>query len=192
MDITSLGLSMQQLKKMRLQNKNVEAEILESLALLAELGLNSINSAKIYLAGIKSRVSANELSSKIDAKSSHDIKALLEYFYGKCLSGEEICSKLCLRWLKIVLTKRDVKESIVFEKKEFKYSKDIGYDRLYIKTHEQELKLCSFDYKKILSVNQKLKSHLTVFADREDIYLQKNNYKWVTETNNPYIVFKGD
>lgn len=53
-------------KKMRLRELEDEAEVLEELAILAELGMPDLKSVKVYQAGIRSRSSAHEIGSLLD------------------------------------------------------------------------------------------------------------------------------
>lgn len=53
-------------KKMKKQNLIEEADTIEELAILVELGLPNIKSVKIYQAGIRSRISAYEIANLYD------------------------------------------------------------------------------------------------------------------------------
>ena len=90
-------------KKLRLMEMDDEAEIFEDLSMLIEIGLPTLKALKIYQAGIRSRVSAYELSLQFDDelwnKSIKDYKndIILHKDYYKTL-----VSSICQEWIELL------------------------------------------------------------------------------------------
>ena len=87
---------------MNLSNKSNEATILENLSLFSEIGVPNIESAKVYLSGIKSRECALELSSLINIDAEFSVKEQLFGIFRSLQSGEINCSEKSYRWLTLL------------------------------------------------------------------------------------------
>jgi len=90
-------------KKLRVMELTDSAEIIEELSMLIEIGLPSLKALKIYQAGIRSRVSANELSlffeDELWNKSIKDYKSDIiqnREFY------KAFASPICQEWIDLL------------------------------------------------------------------------------------------
>jgi replicative superfamily II helicase len=90
-------------KKMRLKDFEAEAETLEEMAMLIEIGLPNLKAVKIYQAGIRSRISAFELSSFFAnenwEKSIRDYKAAILNDKTKL---QKKVSSYCSEWIELM------------------------------------------------------------------------------------------
>lgn len=90
-------------KKLRVMDLENFAEIIEELSMLIEIGVPNLKSLKIYQAGIRSRVSANELSQLLD----DDIwdKSIRDYKNDIILNKERYQSTVtqaCKEWIELM------------------------------------------------------------------------------------------
>lgn len=88
-----------QFQKIKLLGKIDEATVLEEISLISEIGVPNIKSAKIYLAGIRSRESAIELATFIDADIQINIKDQLLDFFISLENKQIYCSERTYKWL---------------------------------------------------------------------------------------------
>jgi hypothetical protein len=90
-------------KKIRNINLENEAEIVEEISMLLEIGLPSLKSVKIYQAGIRSRVAAKELSEFFEDELWD--KSIKEYKFD-IISNRDFykskVSKICLDWIDLL------------------------------------------------------------------------------------------
>jgi replicative superfamily II helicase len=90
-------------KKLRLKNLEDEAEVIEEMAMLIEIGLPNLKAVKIYQAGIRSRISAFELSTFFDDeawdKSIRDYK--MEILNEKNKLQKKV-SVYCSEWIDLM------------------------------------------------------------------------------------------
>jgi hypothetical protein len=98
-------------KKLRVMEMTDEAEIVEELSMLIEIGLPNLKALKIYQAGIRSRFSANELSLLFDDELwnksikdyKNDIVQHKEYY-------KTLVSPICQEWIELlyVITRKKI------------------------------------------------------------------------------------
>ncbi|MBL7789352.1 MAG: DEAD/DEAH box helicase [Chitinophagales bacterium] len=98
-------------KKLRVMKMTDEAEIIEELSMLIEIGLPSLKALKIYQAGIRSRVSAHELSILFDDELWD--KSIKEYKSDIVLQKEyykTLVSPICQEWIELlyVMTRKKI------------------------------------------------------------------------------------
>lgn len=180
-------------QKIKLINCQEESKVLEQISLFAEIGLNNNKSVKIYLAGIKSRNCATELSEKIgmDNDLVTPVKELLLEFFHLCVVDKEDCSEICFNWLKLLNDEKEAKEYVKVKRRSFQFNIpfDLHDNLLYIKKVQNEIWLCSFDYKIKIPV-LKEKELFDECSDIPDIFLRKEKGDvWILDSHNPYIIF---
>ncbi|MDN5049656.1 DEAD/DEAH box helicase [Aliarcobacter butzleri] len=136
---------------------NDEAEVLENIALFSEMGLPNIFAIKIYLSGIKSRIASLDLSKIINTDLEDVSKGRL---FNLIITNKEKISKYCLpvtsEWITIFETERNYSNNTEIPKvNNFtlkKIAETIESDVLNIRKNEQNLYLCSPDFKTKIAV----------------------------------------
>lgn len=181
-------------KKLRVKEMIDEAEIIEELSMLIEIGLPSLKALKIYQAGIRSRISSQELSLLYGDELWN--KSIKDYKNDIILRKDELktnVSEVCKEWIDLlfVMTRRKTQyvDSIPFfqfgnihEKTELLIAKEINGKQYLLSpdlTFIQEISGEEVDFSTVNKV-------FGVFFryDKED-----NNWKMVVE--NPYLEIQG-
>lgn len=134
-----------------------EAEVLENIALFSEIGLPNIFAVKIYLSGIRSRVASLDLSGIINSDLVDVSKRRL---FNLIISNQEKISEYCLpitsEWITIFETEQNHSNSVDIPKvSNFtlkKISETIESNVLNIRKKEQNVYLCSPDFKTKIAV----------------------------------------
>jgi len=177
-------------KKMNLNNKPDEATILENISLFSEIGVHNIESAKVYLAGVKSRECSLELSSFINIDTEFSVKEQLFDIFRSLQSGEISCSEKSHRWLTLL----DLSNKSITTKTFKKIVANISegntgnYDELFVKYYNNKIYLCSYDYKVKLLIRDKYQDKYKRFINMEGVFFGKQSpKKWELKTRNPYI-----
>ncbi len=177
-------------KKMNLSNKSDEATILENISLFSEIGVPNIESAKVYLSGIKSRECALELSSFIDIDAESSVKEQLFDIFRSLQSGEINCSDKSYRWLTLLDLSNKSITTKTFKKTVAHISENNtgNYDELFVKDFNNKIYLCSYDYKVKLLIRDKFQDKYKMFIDKQGVFFKKQSpTKWELRTRNPYI-----
>lgn len=179
-------------KKMNLLGFLVEAEILENISLFSEIGVPNIESAKIYLAGIKSRECAIELSSLIDFNDEMGgtIKNKLIDLLSSVNRRKSKCSDKAHRWLELLNKYNGLEHIHLIEKFviRIKYHKTENYSDLHLSSFNKKLYLCSHDYKIILKIKDDKQSKYESLAIFRGVLFQRtSNDLWELKSHNPYV-----
>ena len=175
---------------MNLSNKSDEATILENISLFSEIGVPNIESAKVYLSGIKSRECALELSSFIDIDAESSVKEQLFDIFRSLQSGEINCSDKSYRWLTLLDLSNKSITTKTFKKTVAHISENNtgNYDELFVKDFNNKIYLCSYDYKVKLLIRDKFQDKYKMFIDKQGVFFKKQSpTKWELRTRNPYI-----
>lgn len=179
-------------KKILLLGKTEEAKILEDISLFSEIGVSDIISAQIYLAGIKSRICAIELSKFVDEKAiaGISIKKQLFELIGKFDDGEIIFSDKAYQWLTLIDIDNKKSEwcKLPFMKIRVDYEQVPLYEKLYCKLHKNKIYLCSWDYKIKLLVREEFQEKYRTLVGHLGVYFKMaENNEWELISENPYI-----
>ena len=159
-------------KKMNLINKSDEATILENISLFSEIGVPNIESAKVYLSGIKSRECALELSSFINIDAESSVKEQLFDIFRSLQSGEINCSDKSYRWLMLLDLSNKSITTKTFKKTVAHISEENtgNYDELFVKDFNNKIYLCSYDYKVKLLIRDKFQDKYKMFIDTQGLF----------------------
>ena len=177
-------------KKMNLRDKFDEAIILENISLFSEIGVPTIESAKVYLAGIKSRECSLELSTFIDIDVESSVKQQLFDVFRLVQSGKLTCSEKSYSWLELLEERNKSITIKTLEKLVANISEDQTgkYDELIVKHHNNKIYLCSYDYKVKLLVKNKFYDKLKMLLNIQGVFFSKQSSKrWELKSRNPYI-----
>lgn len=110
-------------KKLRSKEMEEDAEIIEELSMLIETGVPNLRALKIYQAGIRSRVSANELSHYFEdelwTKSIRDYKndiVLNKDYY------QSLVSHTCKEWIELLFHLANIRVQTVDKIPDFEFN----------------------------------------------------------------------
>lgn len=172
-----------------------EAEVFENIALFSEIGLPNIFAVKIYLSGIRSRVASLDLSWIINSDLVDVSKRRL---FNLIISNQEKISEYCLsvtsEWITIFETEQNHSNSTDIPKvSKFtlkKKSETIESNVLNIRKNEQNVYLCSPDFKTKITVKSteslpfgSLCNNMGVCFMYDDL-----NENWTMKLRNPNLI----
>lgn len=109
-------------KKLRSKEMEDDAEIIEELSMLIEIGVPNLKALKIYQAGIRSRVSSNELSSLFEDELWD--KSIRDYKTDIVLNKElykSLVSTTCKEWIELLFQLTNTKVQIVDDISNFEF-----------------------------------------------------------------------
>ncbi|WP_084767051.1 DEAD/DEAH box helicase [Clostridium nigeriense] len=182
-------------KKLNLNGNSDEASILENISLFSEIGVPNIESAKVYLAGIKSRECAIELSKFINIDTEYSINEQLFNIFRLFQNKEITCSEKAYRWLNL-LDATNKKDTIKTLKKVVISinEKCVGkYDELMVKQHKNKLYLCSYDYNIKLQIRNEFQEKYKKMINLQGVFFEKQSSRvWELKSRNPYIKIISD
>lgn len=201
-----LGAIATRMKEEENQEYTEYSNLYEELALCCELGLPTLLSGKIYLAGINSRTAAREISIIIDnfnqnkeeENSPFSILSLLELNIDSESRISQIKDYITLKFDKILKHTQNpitIKWLEIFQKtqNEIRSSKkytnpikpieldsiDINYDRLFMRRRDSNVFLCSSDYKFKLNIDS---GHWNDINENK-FFFKFENGEWLTVIN---------
>ncbi len=158
-----------------------EAESLEELALLCETGVPNMDSVKIYLAGLKSRVTAFELSSILDGKLTGLSKSkLIKLLKENSLNIELLCNSVTNKWVELFTRETEGKnEDELPHINNFSLSDNEPIsDQLSVRGFNGNLFLCSPDLSSKIPVGSNDKFPFESVANNSRIYFQREGSHW--------------
>lgn len=177
-------------KKLNLNGNSDEATVLENISLFSEIGVPSIESAKVYLAGIKSRECAIELSAFINVNTGSSIKEQLFDVFASLKNEEIICSEKTYRWLELLEASNKYATIKIFKRVVAHIEEELvgGYNELFVKQYNNKIYLCSYDYNVKLLVRNEFQDKYKKLINIQGLFFQKQSLKrWELKSRNPYI-----
>ena len=180
-------------KKMKDEKMEDKSNFISELAILCELGLPNMLASKIFLTGIRSRISALELSENINKRAiTFTIKQLQN---GLVKIKDKIKDKISnntYSWLNLL------SEGIIKERRtvnaisNFSISTDSDYEEtLIVRSFQNRLYLCSPDYEFTLDVTENNFNFISV-ADMLDVnfIFDEVNEHYQMNVRNPKLTVK--
>ena len=181
-------------KKLRVIEMDDDAEIIEELSMLIEVGLPNLTALKVYQAGIRSRISAYELSLYFDdelwSKSIKDYKndiILHKEFYKLKVSES------CKEWIDLLFHFSNTKIQSIDRIPLFRLKAiDKGIRTLIAKEINGKQHLVSPDYSYIKEIDSTI--DFSTVNKMSGIYFQyeEEDDTWRMEVENPYIQIRDD
>ncbi|QED46006.1 DEAD/DEAH box helicase [Cytobacillus dafuensis] len=165
-----------------------EAKEFESLAVLVQMGVPNMFAAKIYLAGIQSRVAATELSTILNPRFEELSLRMLKRIIMKL--SDEIASKAqpnTIQWVNL-LEKTYTKALDYLERiPSFSFTDNLKLDCdvLMAKYFNGETYMCSPDYTYKVKVKVDDKFHFDKYANNLGIVFINREDEWFMESRNP-------
>jgi replicative superfamily II helicase len=179
----------------KLKNKELveEAETIEELSILVELGLPNLVSVKIYQSGIRSRSSANEISGLYDDELwDKSIKFYKNDLIRNIEKYQDLLSSEAYQWIEL-LSKFSKRETIVLKPvSNFTFGDNHNLtSRLAAKKINGKQYLVSPDFKVIEAISESgidfssVNDVIGVYFDYDE-----NDEVWKMISLNPYLTFK--
>lgn len=177
-------------KKLRAKEMEEDAEIIEELSMLIEIGVPNLKALKIYQAGIRSRVSSNELSylfeDELWDKSIRDYKTdiVLNKEYYKTL-----VSATCKEWIELLFHLTNTKVQTVDDISNFEFKGVHKFtETLIAKEINGKQHLVSPDFSYIKEINGS-DIDFTSVNKVSGIFFQydKEDNLWKMVIENPYV-----
>ena len=180
-------------KKLKSKELIEEAETIEELSILVELGLPNLVSVKIYQSGIRSRSSANEISELYDDELwDKSIKFYKNDLISNIEDYQSLLSPEAYQWL-VLLSKFSKREITVLKPiSNFTFGdKHNLTNRLAAKNINGKQYLVSLDFKVIEDISESDIDFSSV-NDSIGVYFDydKNDAVWKMINLNPYLTFK--
>lgn len=176
-------------RKMQIVEQHDEAAILEELSLSCELGLPTLSSAKVYLAGIRSRQAATELGAilpvEVQESSPRQIEKHLVQETPNLLPN---CSEKSRKWLELLNRTRSVRSKSLIKFKPFTLNlkTPISSPILLVKSFGSRLVLCSPDYSEQVPVKNTSDFPFAEIANMQDVYFKEKSGTWIPFCRSPY------
>ncbi|OYQ69135.1 hypothetical protein B9T13_10070 [Wohlfahrtiimonas chitiniclastica] len=159
-----------------------EASLLEELALYCEIGVPNMNAVEVYLAGLKSRVAAFELSSvlagKVNALNKSKLITLLRD------NSQDIklqCSATTKEWVKLFVAERDEKtEDKIATISKFVFNHtELKSHHLNVRSYDDKMYLCNTDMTEKILITSSDELPFELVADNPKVYFEKEDSCWV-------------
>lgn len=175
-------------KKLKLLELNDEAEIVERLAVLCEVGLPRFECAKIYHAGIRSRVAAIEVGTLFEDSD----KSIREYRNDLIKNQEmyiELVNETAQDWLKLLRISANQVHYLIDKVQDFTFDvgKENGY-KLFPVRIKSEQYLVSEDLSEMFN-DEDWAVDFSEVNSVPGIYFRYNASKgvWQMQVDNPYV-----
>ena len=157
-----------------------DAKLLEELALYSEIGVPNMDAVKIYLSGIKSRVSALDLSSvlKGNLKNINKLK-LFNLLSEHKIVVELCCSEITNKWVElfnIELSKETVKP--ILQISDFTLTEATKNNLLNVRSFGGEYYLCSPDFQDKINVQSTEKFPFEKVSDNARVFFKLEGKVW--------------
>lgn len=161
-------------------NLDEEAELLEELALYCEIGVPNMDAIKIYLAGIKSRVAALDLSSVLSDKMKGINKSkLLDLLNKHKIDIELFCSETTLKWVELfdIGLSKEVNQPIA-EIVDFTLSKHAKSEILNVRGFNNKLYLCSPDFEDKIEIKSSKDLPFNDVSNNPKVFFGRDGGVW--------------
>lgn len=162
-------------------NLDEEAELLEELALYSEIGVPNMNAIKIYLAGIKSRVAAFDLSNVLNNKIKGINKSKLLDLLNKYFADIELsCSETTIKWVELFNVGLSKKQSEAISLiGDFNLANTtINSNLLNVRSFNEEHYLCSPDFEEKIKIKSSRKFPFEKVSNNSRVYFKIEGEIW--------------
>ncbi|EOP12918.1 DEAD/DEAH box helicase [Bacillus cereus] len=168
-----------------------EAKEYENLTVLVQMGLPNIFAAKIYLAGIQSRLAATELSNVLDPSIQELSIKRLRGEITKSFDELVDITENTLKWVSLLKSLETNNSGYFVELSNFTFEGDVTIKSniLNAKQYQEGTFLCSPDYDEKVKVEVNDKFPFDKYANDFGVYFSFNNSEWSLKARNPYIKF---
>ncbi|USD36805.1 DEAD/DEAH box helicase [Ferrimonas sp. SCSIO 43195] len=158
-----------------------EAELLEELALYCEIGVPNMDSVKIYLAGLKSRVTAYALSSVLVGKFTNLNKSkLIKLLKDNSLTIEFLCDEVTNKWVELFTREQKSKSEDELTKISNFILNNVEPEshQLNVRSFKGSLYLCNPELTEKISIISSDEFPFESIADDPKVYFEKEALHW--------------
>lgn len=158
-----------------------EAKVMEELAIYSEIGVPNMDASYIYLAGVRSRSTALDLSKVLNGKVKGINKSKLVYLLDKHLTEIHLhCSDTTFRWVNLFSTNLSKQNSTKnYQIKDFTLkSVVIGSDLLNVRSFMSELYLCSPDFEEKIKIKSSQEFPFEKVSNNPRVYFKCEDNIW--------------
>ena len=158
-----------------------EARVMEELAVYSEIGVPNMDASYIYLAGVRSRATALDLSNVLNGKIKGINKSkLVDLLYKNLRDIQLHCSKATLRWVELfdvnLSKQKSEKNHKIFD---FTLTKAVtGGHLLNVRSFMSELYLCSPDFEKKIKIEASKEFPFDKVSNNPRVYFKCKNNVW--------------
>jgi len=170
-------------------NKAVEEKRIKTMAviaLLVEIGVPTELAARIFLAGIRSRVAATELS-RLDAQFGDSVSAISNNLLDPDFMDTLIpqVSTPTAEWLKLILADESRRKIVVPNVTSSKLKRPLDLHKLYARSFGKNVFLCSLDGRKKIRVKSSTRRPFDQVADDPRFVFEKSGETWLLTARDP-------
>lgn len=172
------------------ESEEIFIQVYASIAMYVELGLPKLAATNIYMAGVRSRSAALELSAfdGFKDKTISEIKQILVNFP----YDEMNVSDSARAWIELFseTARLQAPKKVFFPA--FTWERSDLPDKLYLRKHADDCYLISSDgyfFEKTESTNDLPFSRI---ADINGLYFERRNHDWILKSYNPHIIVNGE
>lgn len=179
-------------KKLRLKDFETEAEVIEEMAMLIEIGLPNLKAVKIYQAGIRSRISAFELSTLFEdenwEKSIRDYKTAI---LNDKVKLQKKVSVYCSEWIELMSELSTRKMSQIEKVPDFRIPNNSMKGIAVPRNINGQQYLCSIDMSSMTRINPE-DVDFSSLNDLQGVFFHfdESTNAWKLVVENPYIRMK--
>jgi hypothetical protein len=157
------------------------------IALLVEIGVPNELAARIFLAGIRSRVAATELS-RLDAQFGDSVSAISNNLFDPEFIDVLITqvSTTTAEWLRLILTDESRRRFIVPNITPFKFKKPLDLNVLYARSFDGNVYLCSLDGRQKVRVKSTRSRPFNMVVDDPRFVFEKSGETWLMSVRDPH------
>ncbi|WP_010170133.1 DEAD/DEAH box helicase [Bacillus coahuilensis] len=172
-------------------NNDEGAKEYETLAVLIQMGLPTLFAAKIYLAGIHSRVASTELGTTLDSEYEElSVRRLKQYIIDSVDKIPGITENT-LHWVSLLKFNETNITNKMVGIPNFTLEEGISIDSkvLNAKGYDGNTFLCSPDYSFIDKVEVNKDFPFDKFTNNFGVCFTSNNEEWTMQLRNPYLKY---
>lgn len=168
-----------------------EARIFEELAMLVQVGLPNTFGVKIYLAGIKSRVAAVELSKKLDLELEKlTINDLRDEIININSDVESTVNPNTKRWILLLKEMKPSENDYAERIPDFVIEVDVKSKILNVRKYGESYYLCSPEFDEKVKIQVSEKFPFDKFSNDYSVYFERNDFDhWEMKIRSPYLNF---
>ncbi len=173
-------------QKLDKEEEEERINIMARIALLVEIGVPTEMAARIFLAGIRSRVAATELS-RLDIQFGTSVSAISN----KLLDSDFIDALIShvsiptAEWLRFMLADESRRKITVPSIAPFKLKQSLDMDMLYARSFGENVFLCSLDGRKRIRVKSTERRPFNQVADDPRFVFEKSGETWLLTIRDP-------
>jgi superfamily II DNA or RNA helicase len=158
-----------------------EAKVMEELAVYSEIGVPNMDASYIYLAGVRSRATALDLSKVLNGKIKGINKSKLVELLDKHLKDIQLCcTEATLRWVELFdvnLSKQKSEKN--HQINNFTLTNIItGGDLLNVRSFMSKVYLCSPDFEKKIKIESSKEFPFDKVSNNPRVYFKCENNVW--------------